>query len=72
MRPRPSVNRSMMTDDPSAPTLEVPHCIRCFAVRDPPGKFLGTMEVTQNATALRKLQGERWLLDEVKPDKQMP
>jgi len=38
------------------------------AVRDPQGKFLGTMEVTQNATALRKLQGERRLLDEVKPD----
>lgn len=38
--------------------------IRYFAVRDPQGKFLGTMEVTQNATELRKLQGERRLLDE--------
>jgi len=42
--------------------------IRYFAVRDPQGKFLGTMEVTQNATGLRKLQGERRLLDEVAPD----
>ena len=42
--------------------------IRYFAVRDPQGKFLGTMEVTQNATGLRKLKGERRLLDEVKPD----
>ncbi len=46
--------------------------IRYFAVRDPQGNFLGTLEVTQNATELRKLQGERRLLDEVKPDPQTP
>lgn len=46
--------------------------IRYFAVRDPQGKFLGTMEVTQNATELRKLQGERRLLDELKPDAGTP
>lgn len=46
--------------------------IRYFAVRDPQGKFLGTLEVTQNATEIRKLQGERRLLDEVKPDPQTP
>lgn len=40
--------------------------IRYFAVRDPQGKFLGTLEVTQNVTDIRKLQGERRLLDEVK------
>lgn len=41
--------------------------IHYFAVRDPQGKFLGTLEVTQNATEIRKLQGERRLLDEIKP-----
>ncbi len=46
--------------------------IRYFAVRDPHGKFLGTLEVTQNATELRKLQGERRLLDELKPDVKTP
>jgi DUF438 domain-containing protein len=40
--------------------------IHYFAVRDPQGKFLGTLEVTQDATELRKLQGERRLLDEEK------
>ena len=40
--------------------------IQYFAVRNPQGKFLGTLEVTQNATEIRKLQGERRLLDEVK------
>lgn len=44
--------------------------IRYFAVRDPRGKFLGTMEVTQNATAIRKLQGERRLLDEADAESQ--
>jgi DUF438 domain-containing protein len=39
--------------------------IRYFAVRDPQGKFLGTMEVTQDVTEIRKLEGERKLLDEV-------
>ena len=40
--------------------------IRYYAVRDPQGKFLGTLEVTQDATEIRKLQGERRLLDEEK------
>ncbi len=40
--------------------------IRYFAVRDEQGKFLGTLEVTQNATEIRKLEGERRLLDELK------
>jgi DUF438 domain-containing protein len=38
---------------------------RIFAVRDPQGKFVGTMEVTQDVTAIRKLEGKRKLLDEV-------
>ncbi len=40
--------------------------IRYYAVRDPKGKFLGTLEVTQNVTGIRALEGERKLLDEVK------
>lgn len=40
--------------------------IRYYAVRDPQGKFLGTLEVTQDATEIRRLEGERKLLDEVK------
>jgi len=40
--------------------------IRYFAVRDPQGKFYGTMEVTQDVTDIQKLQGERRLLDELK------
>jgi DUF438 domain-containing protein len=40
--------------------------IRYYAVRDPQGKFLGTLEMTQDATEIRKLEGERRLLDEVK------
>lgn len=40
--------------------------IRYYAVRDAAGKFLGTLEVTQNVTEIRKLQGERKLLDEEK------
>jgi uncharacterized protein len=38
--------------------------IRYFAVRDAQGKFRGTIEVTQDVTAIRKLQGERRLLAE--------
>ena len=38
--------------------------IRYFAVRDTHGKFYGTMEVTQDVTDIRKLSGERRLLDE--------
>jgi uncharacterized protein len=40
--------------------------IRYFAVRDAAGKFYGTLEVTQDVTDIRKLQGERKLLDEEK------
>ncbi len=40
--------------------------IRYYAVRDPKGKFLGTLEVTQDVTEIQKLTGERKLLDEVK------
>ncbi len=36
--------------------------IRYFAVRDEAGAYLGCLEVTQDATALRALQGERRLL----------
>ncbi|HEX9745012.1 MAG TPA: DUF438 domain-containing protein [bacterium] len=36
--------------------------IRYFAVRDKDGKFLGTMEMTQDLTRLRKIDGERRLL----------
>lgn len=39
--------------------------IRYFPVRDAAGAYLGTLEVTQDATRLRALQGERRLLDEV-------
>ena len=41
--------------------------IRYFAVRDEAGAYLGCLEVTQDATALRTLTGERRLLDEVTP-----
>lgn len=37
--------------------------IRYFAVRDEQGKYLGTLEVTQDLTRLRQLQGERRLLE---------
>jgi DUF438 domain-containing protein len=37
--------------------------IRYFAVRDPAGKYLGTLEVTQDLTRLRGLTGERRLLE---------
>jgi PAS domain S-box-containing protein len=37
--------------------------IRFFAVRDASGKYLGTMEVVQDLTDIKKLQGERRLLD---------
>jgi PAS domain S-box-containing protein len=37
--------------------------IRFFAVRDVDGKYLGTMEVVQDLTEPKKLQGERRLLD---------
>ena len=37
--------------------------IRFFAVRDKDGKYLGTMEVVQDVTEVKKLEGERRLLD---------
>lgn len=37
--------------------------IRYFAVRDGRGKYLGTLEMTQDVTAIRALEGERRLLD---------
>jgi len=42
--------------------------IRYFAVRNAQGKFYGTLEVTQDVTEIRELQGERRLLDEEKSD----
>jgi hypothetical protein len=36
--------------------------IRYFAVHDREGKYAGTLEVTQNLTPLRALEGERRLL----------
>lgn len=38
--------------------------IRFFAIRDKAGKYLGTMEVAQDVTEIRKLEGEKRLLDE--------
>jgi DUF438 domain-containing protein len=38
--------------------------IRYFAVRGEGGEYLGTMEVVQDVTGIRKLDGERRLLDE--------
>jgi hypothetical protein len=37
--------------------------IRYFPVRDKNGKYLGTMEVTQDVTEIKKLEGEKRLLD---------
>ncbi len=37
--------------------------IQYFAVRDENGKYLGTLEVTQEVSEIRKLQGEKRLLD---------
>ena len=37
--------------------------IRYFAVKDKNGKYLGTMEVTQDLTDLKKIKGEKRLLD---------
>ena len=37
--------------------------IRYFAVRDRAGKYLGTLEVTQDITDLQKITGEKRLLD---------
>jgi DUF438 domain-containing protein len=37
--------------------------IRYFAVRNPGGEFLGTLEVSQDVTGIRGLQGQRRLLE---------
>jgi PAS domain S-box-containing protein len=37
--------------------------IRYFAVRDKKGKYLGTVEVTQDLTDIKKIEGEKRLLD---------
>ncbi|MEO0098018.1 MAG: DUF438 domain-containing protein [candidate division WOR-3 bacterium] len=37
--------------------------IRYFAVRDKEGKYLGTIEVTQDITEIKKIEGEKRLLD---------
>jgi len=37
--------------------------IRYFAVRDKEGKYLGTIEVTQDITEIKRLEGEKRLLD---------
>ena len=38
--------------------------IRYFAVRDPRGAYLGTLEVTQDVTGIRELSGQRRLLSD--------
>ena len=38
--------------------------IRYFAVRDKTGKYIGTLEVTQDITDFQKMTGEKRLLDE--------
>jgi hypothetical protein len=37
--------------------------IRYFAVRDKDGTYLGTLEVTQDITDIKKIEGEKRLLD---------
>lgn len=41
--------------------------IRYFAVRDESGRYLGTLEVTQDVTRIRALEGERRLLEYDEP-----
>lgn len=41
--------------------------IRYFAVRDEAGRYLGTLEVTQDVTRIRALEGERRLLEYDEP-----
>ena len=41
--------------------------IRYFAVRDDSGRYLGTLEVTQDVTRIRALEGERRLLEYDEP-----
>jgi len=37
--------------------------IRYFAVRNMKGKYLGTLEVTQDIASIKKLEGQKRLLD---------
>jgi PAS domain S-box-containing protein len=37
--------------------------IRYFAVRDKAGRYLGTLEATQDITEIRKIEGEKRLLE---------
>jgi len=37
--------------------------IRYFPVKDNTGKYLGTLEVSQDITAIKKIEGEKRLLD---------
>jgi PAS domain S-box-containing protein len=37
--------------------------IRYFAVRDKAGKYLGTVEATQDITGIKKIEGEKRLLE---------
>lgn len=43
--------------------------IRYFPVRDAAGNYLGTVETTQEMTELRRLEGEKRILDEDTPNK---
>jgi hypothetical protein len=38
--------------------------VRYFSVRDKNGAYLGTLEVTQDVTDIKKLEGEKRLLDD--------
>jgi PAS domain S-box-containing protein len=40
--------------------------IRYFAVKDKNGEYMGTLEVTQNITDIKKLEGQKRLLDDVR------
>jgi DUF438 domain-containing protein len=40
--------------------------IRYFAVRDRKGDYLGILEVSQEISGIKKLEGEKRLLDEEK------
>jgi DUF438 domain-containing protein len=37
--------------------------IRYFAVRDKAGRYLGTLEATQDITQIKKIEGEKRLLE---------
>ena len=41
--------------------------IRYFAVRDPQGEYLGTLEVTQDIQPIQEIHGEKRLLSELTP-----